>query len=304
MHRLLTSVYADSPGGEPGNDDLGAMSSWYVWSSLGIYPATPGTPVLALGAPIFSRALLDLPGGHRVTMTAPGASTTAYVHGLSVNGRAWAPAWLSASLLTGTDAASRQPATTDLAFTLSPTADPSWAAAAADAPPSYPAGTPQFPPGRKPVILTPTGPDLLGGAPTGQLAWQGPVQNGVGSVPGTVAAGTTPEGDSAVHWTEADAGANTWIWVDPAAPLPSGQSYRFSVALEGTGSVYLDFWNGRQDLTSATVQLTGTPQTLTVQGPVPSSADTHVQIRTSDPGAVDLYGSAATLQVLTQEGSG
>jgi putative alpha-1,2-mannosidase len=54
-HELLTSVYSDSPGGEPGNDDLGAMNSWYVWASLGIYPETPGTPVLALGAPIFSR---------------------------------------------------------------------------------------------------------------------------------------------------------------------------------------------------------------------------------------------------------
>ena len=303
VHRLLTSVYADTPGGEPGNDDLGAMSSWFIWSSLGMYPATPGTPVLALSAPIFSRALLDVPGGQRVELSAPGASTSAYVHRVSVNGRDSAPAWLSASLLTGADAPSRQPSTTKLAFTLSDTADKSWAAAAADAPPSYPAGTPQFPPGRKPIILTPTGPNLLGDTPTGQLGWQGPVQNGVGSVPGTVASATSPSGASAVHWTEDNAGANTWIWVDPPSQLPASQSYQVSVTLEGTGSVYLDFWTGQEDLTSATVQLTGTPQTLTLQGPVPSAADTHVQIRTANPGPVDLYGSAATLQVLTPEQS-
>ncbi len=29
-----------TPGGEPGNDDLGAMSSWYVWATLGVYPQT------------------------------------------------------------------------------------------------------------------------------------------------------------------------------------------------------------------------------------------------------------------------
>ncbi len=308
VHRLLTSVYADDPGGEPGNDDLGAMSSWYVWSSLGMYPETPGTPVLALGAPIFSRARIDVPGRPSFDLTAPGASTSTYVHALSVDGRTWAPAWLPASLLTGTGTGSastaRRAGGTQLAFTLSATADPSWAAAPADAPPSYPAGPLRFPPGRKPVILTPTGPNLLGDPPTGQLPWQGPVENGVGSVPGTVASATTPEGASAVHWTGTDVAPDTWIWTDPASPLPAGQSYQASITLEGTGSVYLDFWNGQQDLTSATVQLTGTPITLTVQGAVPSAADTHLQIRTAGTGAVDLYASAADLRLLTPQQGG
>ncbi|MFI1098613.1 GH92 family glycosyl hydrolase [Streptomyces sp. NPDC020917] len=301
VHRLLTSVYADTPGGEPGNDDLGSMSSWFVWCSLGMYPPTPGAPVLTLGAPIFSRAEFDLPGGHRLQLSAPGASTSTYVHSVTVNGRPWSRAWLPASLLTGSDAPAGQPATTQLTFALTGTADTSWAAAAADAPPSYPAGPLEFPPGRKPVILAPTGPNLLGDSPTGQLAWQGPVQNGVGSVPGTVAATTTPAGASAVRWTQSSAAPNTWIWVDPASQLPSGHSYQASVTVQGTGSVYLDFWNGQQDLSSQTVQLTGTPQTLTIQGAVPSAADTHVQIRTADTGPVDLYASAATLQVLTPQ---
>jgi putative alpha-1,2-mannosidase len=87
VHELLTSVYADAPGGEPGNDDLGAMSSWYVWASLGLYPETPGAPVLVLGAPIFPVAEFDVPGRPPVTITAPGASTSSYVHGISVGGR-------------------------------------------------------------------------------------------------------------------------------------------------------------------------------------------------------------------------
>ncbi|MGH3165538.1 MAG: GH92 family glycosyl hydrolase, partial [Trebonia sp.] len=68
VHELLTSVYSDTPGGEPGNDDLGAMSSWYVWASLGIFPMTPGTQVLALGAPLFTRAEFDIPGRPRVIL--------------------------------------------------------------------------------------------------------------------------------------------------------------------------------------------------------------------------------------------
>jgi putative alpha-1,2-mannosidase len=34
VRKLINSLYSDSPGGEPGNDDLGAMSSWYAWAAL------------------------------------------------------------------------------------------------------------------------------------------------------------------------------------------------------------------------------------------------------------------------------
>jgi putative alpha-1,2-mannosidase len=300
VHRLLTTVYADSPGGEPGNDDLGSMSSWYVWASLGMFPETPGTPVLALGAPIFPHVEMRLANGHQVRMSAPGASTTTFVDALTVNGKPWSADWLPATLLTGS-APDRRDGPTTLAYTLGATADPTWGTAPQDAPPSYPAGPLQFPPGRLPVILVPTGPNLLGTTPTGALTWQGPVQNGVGSVPGTIAPATTPAGASAIHWTETSAGPNTWIWVDPSAPLTGNQSYQVSITVQGQGDVYLDFWNGQADLTSATIQLTSTPQTLTLQAAVPSAADTHLQVRTADTGPIDLYASAASIRLLTQQ---
>ena len=320
VHELLDDVYADTPGGEPGNDDLGAMSSWYVWSALGLYPATPGVPVLALGAPIFPEAQISLPGGHQLVEKAPGASTSTYVSNLKVNGKTWSQVWLPGDALTGAkaptgaglDATTQSAAipasgggarsnTTVLDFTMTGTPDKTWGAAAADAPPSYPSGTLSFPAGREPTILTPTGPNLLGTTPTAQLDWQGPVENGVGSVPGTITPTTTAQGASAVEWTEANADPNTWIWTDPPSQLPAGQYYQGSVTLQGTGAVYLDFWNGEEDLVSATVQLTDTPQTLTVQGEVPDATDTHLQIRTADSGPVDLFASDASVQLLTPE---
>jgi predicted alpha-1,2-mannosidase len=294
VHRLLDTVYANTPGGEPGNVDLGAMSSWYVWSSLGMYPATPGTPVLALGAPIFPHAVIQVPGGRHVTISAPGASTSTFVRSLTVDGRPWSADWLSADRLA---------AGSTLAFTLGATADPHWGTAAADEPPSYPAGPLQFPPGRKPIVLVPTGPNLLGAGGTGDLPWQGPVQNGVGSVPGTIAPTTTPAGASAIHWTETAAAPDTWIWVDPPAPPVAGSSYQVSVTLEGHGDVHLDFWNGQADVDSATIALTATPQTLTLQTPV-ASADTHLQIRTSDTGPIDLDASAASIRLLVPQTDG
>ena len=47
--KALLTLYSPTPGGLPGNDDGGTMSSWWVFAALGFYPAVPGTDVLALG---------------------------------------------------------------------------------------------------------------------------------------------------------------------------------------------------------------------------------------------------------------
>ena len=303
VHELLASVYSDSPGGEPGNDDLGAMSSWYVWASLGMYPETPGTTVLALNAPVFPYAEFDVSGKPRVTISAPGASTSSYIQGVSVNGRSSQDAWVPGTMFGAVGTSSAQP--TDIAFSLSGTASTSWGSAPADAPPSYQAGSLTFPPGRTPETLVPTGPNLLGTTPTGQLNWQGPVENGVGSVPGTVTPDvTTPQNASAVEWQETDAAPNTWIWVNPTSDLTGGQTYQATITLQGTGDVYLDFYNGQEDLTTETVQLTSTPVTLTLDGEVPGDYSAPLQVRTADAGPVDLYASSASIQLLTPEASG
>jgi hypothetical protein len=272
------------------------MSSWYVWASVGMYPETPGAPVLVLGAPIFAKAEIDVPGRPLVTINAPGASTSAYVRSVSVGGQATPDAWLSASLVDG-----QQSSATNIAFTLASSADTSWAAAAADAPPSYEAGTLQFPPGRVPATLVPTGPNLLGSAPTGQLDWQGPVELGVGPIPGAITPATTPQGASAVEWTEASAGPNSWIWADPQSNLTGGDYYQVSITLQGEGDVYLDFYDGQEDLTSEPLQLTSSPQTFTLDVQAPATANTHLQVRTATTGPIDLYASAANVQLLTVE---
>jgi len=53
VRRVQSELFAPTPDGEPGNDDLGAQSAWYVWSALGLYPVTPGTTDLAVNTPLF-----------------------------------------------------------------------------------------------------------------------------------------------------------------------------------------------------------------------------------------------------------
>jgi predicted alpha-1,2-mannosidase len=52
IHQIVETVFDTTPGtGIPGNDDLGAMSSWLVWAMLGIYPELPGVGGWTLTAP-------------------------------------------------------------------------------------------------------------------------------------------------------------------------------------------------------------------------------------------------------------
>jgi predicted alpha-1,2-mannosidase len=68
---IRASFYTDGAGGLAGNDDGGTLSSWYVWSAIGLYPIA-GTERYVTGAPIFSRVRVAVPGGTLVIEAADG----------------------------------------------------------------------------------------------------------------------------------------------------------------------------------------------------------------------------------------
>ena len=72
LRTIQARDYADTPTGLPGNDDGGTMSSWYLWSALGLYPVA-GSDQYLLGSPLFPYAEVDTPAGTLV-VRAPGAS--------------------------------------------------------------------------------------------------------------------------------------------------------------------------------------------------------------------------------------
>ncbi|WP_405889130.1 GH92 family glycosyl hydrolase [Streptomyces sp. NBC_01136] len=76
VRRALATLFSDRPDGLVGNDDLGAMSSWAVWASLGMYPQAPGTGQLAQAEPAFPSITLHRPGSPRIVLAAPDPATT------------------------------------------------------------------------------------------------------------------------------------------------------------------------------------------------------------------------------------
>jgi predicted alpha-1,2-mannosidase len=61
INRIHNEMYQNSPSGLPGNDDLGTMGSWYVFSSIGLYPVIPGVGGFALNLPKFKKIEIKLP---------------------------------------------------------------------------------------------------------------------------------------------------------------------------------------------------------------------------------------------------
>ena len=132
VDRIRSQLFGPTPDGEPGNDDLGAMSSWYVWAALGLYPITPGTPTLTLTTPLFDRVEIALPAGKFIRITAPGASSGAkYINGLSIDGQPTDQTYLPESTIRDG---------VDLSYTLSLIPNVFWGSAESAAPPSYAGG--------------------------------------------------------------------------------------------------------------------------------------------------------------------
>ncbi|MCS0602232.1 GH92 family glycosyl hydrolase [Streptomyces sp. LP11] len=151
VRAAMRQLWTTEPGGIPGNDDLGAMSAWYVFSALGMYPQVPSRAELVLASPLFERVEIHRPRGNDISIRAAGAAADApYVQALKVNGRSSDRAWLPASFV-------RDGGRLD--YTLSTTPDRTWGA---DSPP------PSFREGEQPyqIGVGPTAATLAPGEST------------------------------------------------------------------------------------------------------------------------------------------
>jgi len=64
VSKILRELYKPKPDGLCGNEDCGQMSAWYVLSSIGIYPVTPGLPQYDIGTCLFDEVKLNLENGN------------------------------------------------------------------------------------------------------------------------------------------------------------------------------------------------------------------------------------------------
>ncbi|UZR96965.1 GH92 family glycosyl hydrolase [Chondrinema litorale] len=96
VHDVLVNRFLPTPGGIPGNDDLGSMSSWYVFSALGFYPTAPGKPNYDMVAPLFKSATVHLPNTQDLVIQSDKKSENdKYIQSIYIDGKAHDKLWIS-----------------------------------------------------------------------------------------------------------------------------------------------------------------------------------------------------------------
>ena len=93
VNRLLDKYYTAKPDGIPGNEDCGTMSSWAIFSMIGIYPDCPGSPYYTITSPVFSKVTLHLdkkyyPNGDITIETNRTEPSQIYINNMALGGKA------------------------------------------------------------------------------------------------------------------------------------------------------------------------------------------------------------------------
>jgi putative alpha-1,2-mannosidase len=99
VHAAIHDQFSTGRGGLPGNDDSGALSSWYVWAALGLFPVA-GQNLFLIGAPSFAESRIRVAGGDAVTIETQGfeeprrGGPAQYVQSVEFNGAPLSRTWL------------------------------------------------------------------------------------------------------------------------------------------------------------------------------------------------------------------
>jgi predicted alpha-1,2-mannosidase len=129
--RRALRLYSPAPAGYPGNDDLGTLSSWYVFGALGLYPEVPGVGLLAIGSPLFPRASVALANRRHLVVSTAGNGP--FIRSLELDGQPHRQPWAAwCALAEGAR----------LSFQLGSRPNRQWGSSATATPPSFGPGAP------------------------------------------------------------------------------------------------------------------------------------------------------------------
>ncbi|MEL6974717.1 MAG: GH92 family glycosyl hydrolase [Bacteroidota bacterium] len=91
VNELLAKYFKNAPDGLPGNDDTGTMSTWAVFSMMGIYPVSPSNPIYALTTPKFDKITIHLDkeyyANDKLTIYSDTTKGNQFIETLSIGGK-------------------------------------------------------------------------------------------------------------------------------------------------------------------------------------------------------------------------
>ena len=94
--RACAELFHSGAAGFPGDEDNGSMASWYVLSSIGLYPLCPGTTEYVFTSPVFAKTTLRLPENKTFVITASSNNEeNVYVQKRRLNGQEDDRTWIN-----------------------------------------------------------------------------------------------------------------------------------------------------------------------------------------------------------------
>jgi putative alpha-1,2-mannosidase len=128
VRELMELWYDVTPLGLSGDEDGGAMSSWYVFSAMGFYPQCPGRPLFDIGSPIFEETKIQVGKGKEFIIESKNVSAqNKYIQSATLNGKALNKPWFyNSDLVKGGK----------LVFVMGPRPNKNWGSAPGDSAPS------------------------------------------------------------------------------------------------------------------------------------------------------------------------
>jgi len=98
IRSLLDEWYRNDLMGIPGDEDGGGMTAFVVFSEMGFYPVTPGSPTYNIGSPCFPYVKMNLGNGKYFEIKAQNASfTNKYIQSAKLNGKPLNQPWFKHS---------------------------------------------------------------------------------------------------------------------------------------------------------------------------------------------------------------
>lgn len=95
IKQIDSSFYTDQPDGLCGNEDVGQMSAWYIFSALGFYPVNPSNGAYVFGSPLVNSASINL-GKRTFTIKAiNNNSSNKYIQKVVLNNKVYTKSFIT-----------------------------------------------------------------------------------------------------------------------------------------------------------------------------------------------------------------
>ncbi|NEU06913.1 glycoside hydrolase family 92 protein [Flavihumibacter sp. R14] len=95
VRHIMDSLYTVNHDGLSGNEDVGQMSAWYVFSAMGFYPLNPANGMYVFGSPEVDKATLTVGEGRKFTVNVKNNSpVNKYIQKITFNGKPYNKSYL------------------------------------------------------------------------------------------------------------------------------------------------------------------------------------------------------------------